>query len=50
MDKEEPTNERAFSTSGDTPLDGTPQVVPPLAEPIPGTLIDEAEGRDPSPG
>ncbi|MGI8667998.1 MAG: hypothetical protein ACR2N4_18535 [Jatrophihabitans sp.] len=43
---EEPT---AFSTSGDTPLDGPPQKVAPLAEPVPGTVLDDPADRDQAP-
>jgi hypothetical protein len=51
MAEEEKVDEvKAFSTSGDTPLDGEPQSVPTLAEPVPGTELDDHEEAGQSPG
>ncbi len=40
-DEERADEVKAFSTSGDTPLDGAAQPVPPVAEPVPGNVFDD---------
>lgn len=48
-DEEQDDEVRAFSTSGDSPLDGKPQPVAPIANPVPGDAFDDDEGAGQSP-